>query len=80
MQNNKEITNKYSHEILEIANKLNQLEHGRIYELSGAQMDGYLATNIKQLKEMNTDLLTKIDSGDDSIKDKLSKILGENKT
>lgn len=77
MQSNIEITNKYSHEILDIANKLNQLEKGRIYELSGAQMDGYLSTNIKQLKEMITDLLIKIENGDDSIKDRLTKTLGE---
>ena len=45
-----DITQKYNREILEIKNKLNQLEQGRIYELSRAQMDGYLATNIGQLK------------------------------
>ena len=39
------IQKKYRHEIQNISNKLNQLKQGRIYELSHAQMDRYLATN-----------------------------------
>ena len=54
------ISERYSTELLEIENKLNQLERGRIYELSRAQMDGYLSTNINQLKDMLNDLLGKI--------------------
>ena len=54
------ISERYSAELLEIENKLNQLERGRIYELSRAQMDGYLSTNINQLKDMLNDLLGKI--------------------
>ena len=50
---------------MEIGNKLNQLERGRIYELSGATMDGYLATNIDQLRKMIGELLTKIQEGED---------------
>jgi len=41
-----DITKKYNLEIMDIKNKLNQLEQGRVYELSSAQMDGYLDTNI----------------------------------
>ena len=33
------ISEEYSHELNDIGNKLDQLERGRIYELSGAQMD-----------------------------------------
>lgn len=55
-----EISNRYSNELGDIKNKLNQLERGRIYELSHAQMDGYLATNIKQLETMIDDLINKI--------------------
>jgi len=47
-----DITGKYSREIQNIKNKLQQLEDGRIYEKTGAQMDGYLATNIGQLRKM----------------------------
>ncbi|WP_124066257.1 hypothetical protein [Clostridium sp. E02] len=57
------ITEEYLHELNEISNKLNQLEAGRIYELSRAQMDGYLATNIEQLRKMINELLSKIQSG-----------------
>lgn len=32
-----DVTKKYSHELQDIKNKLNQLEQGRIYELSRAQ-------------------------------------------
>lgn len=55
-----EIPKRYSHELGEIANKLDQLENGRVYELSRATMDGYLATNIKQLRRMIAELLDKI--------------------
>lgn len=34
------ISKEYSHELNEISHKLEQLEKGRVYELSGAQMDG----------------------------------------
>lgn len=46
-----DIIDRYSSEISDIKNKLNQLEKGRIYELTGAKMDGYLSTNIEQLRE-----------------------------
>ena len=55
-----EISKRYSNELGEIKSKLDQLERGRIYELSRAQMDGYLATNIKQLRTMIAYLLEKI--------------------
>lgn len=45
------ISEEYSHELNDIGNKLDQLERGRIYELSGAQMDGYLSTNVSQLRK-----------------------------
>ena len=47
-----DIKEKYGYELNEISNKLNQLETGRIYENGGSKMDGSLATNIKQLREM----------------------------
>ena len=70
-----EISKEYSHELLEIGNKLNQLEKGRIYELSGATMDGYLATNIDQLRKMIGDLLTKIQEGEDGTSTMLADIV-----
>lgn len=57
------IADTYSFELEEIRNKLAQMESGRIYELSGAQMDGYLATNIRQLRKMIAVLLSKIQNG-----------------
>ncbi|MGE7648006.1 hypothetical protein ACQKM1_09400 [Peribacillus frigoritolerans] len=66
------ITKKYSREIQEIGNKLRDLENNRIYELSGAQMDGYLATNALQLKKMLNELLNKIDNQSPSINDDLA--------
>lgn len=67
------ISKEYSHELLKISNKLKQLENGRIYELSGAQMDGYLATNILQLRELLNDLLQKIQYGEEGA----AKMLGD---
>ena len=71
-----EISKKYSHELQEIRNKLDQLEKGRIYELSGATMDGYLATNIDQLKKMIGELLSKIQAGEDGTAERLADIIG----
>ena len=73
-----EISKRYSREVLNISNKLNQLEHDKIYELSHAKMDGYLSTNIRQLKDMINDLLDKIQndkqSEDEEIREKLTEI------
>ncbi|QYK67480.1 hypothetical protein [Paenibacillus sp. S02] len=70
------ITEKYSREIHEIGNKLRDLENGRIYEKTGAQMDGYLTTNIQQLRKMFTELISKIDNQDPSMNEKLAEALG----
>ncbi|MBT2697240.1 hypothetical protein J7E79_07425 [Bacillus sp. ISL-40] len=66
------IRKRYSHEIQEIGNKLSDLENGRIYELTDAKMDGYLATNIIQLRKMISDLLSKIDNQKESVNDEFS--------
>ena len=62
-----EITEKYSCEWNRISEKIRQLEEGRIKELSGLDYDGFLSTNIQQLKNMLADLLDKIQNGKDSI-------------
>lgn len=72
---NYKISEEYSHEINDIKNKLNQLERGRVYELSRAQMDGYLATNIEQLRNMLNDLLNKIQNGSDGTDTELAEIM-----
>ena len=72
---NYKISDEYSHELNEISNKLAQMERGRIYELSGAQMDGYLATNVSQLKEMINDLLNKIQNGREGTATELGNIM-----
>lgn len=69
------ISDAYSHELNEISNKLNQLERGRIYELSRAQMDGYLATNVTQLRKMIAELLHKIQNGEDGTAEELAEIM-----
>lgn len=69
------ISEEYSHEINDIKNKLNQLERGRIYELSRVPMDGYLATNIEQLRDMLNDLLNKIQNGSDGTDTELADIM-----
>ena len=72
---NYKISDEYSHELNDISNKLAQMERGRIYELSGAQMDGYLATNVSQLKEMINDLLNKIQNGREGTATELGNIM-----
>ncbi len=68
-----DVSQRYRHEILDIRNKLQQLEDGRIYEISKAKMDGYLSTNIGLLKKMISELLYKIEYGEDSISEELGK-------
>ena len=70
-----QIADEYSHELCEIKNKLAQLERGRIYEWSGAQMDGYLATNVEQLRKMINELLSKIQNGQDGTATELGEIM-----
>ncbi|ASN71564.1 hypothetical protein 10S8_8 [uncultured Caudovirales phage] len=69
------ISAEYSHELNDIRNKLGQLERGRVYELSGAKMDGYLATNIEELREMINQLLGKIQNGKDGIDAELAEAI-----
>ena len=68
-----DVSDRYSDEILNIKNKLNQLEKGRVYELTGAKMDGYLSTNIEQLRESISDLLYKIEFNKESINERVSR-------
>ena len=75
MEKSVDISDRYSAEILKINNKLNQLEKGRIYELTGAKMDGHLETNIGQLRESIYDLLYKIEYNKESTNEKISKEL-----
>lgn len=72
---NYDISKEYSHELNEINHKLELMERGRVYELSGAQMDGYLATNVSQLREMFSDLLNKIQNGREGTATELGNIM-----
>ena len=58
---------------MNINNKLNQLEKDRIYDLTNAQMDGYLSTNIEQLREMIEDLIYKVEYYGESDNERLRK-------
>ncbi len=66
-----DITGKYKQEILDIKNKLNQLDKGRVYEISDIKTDGYLSTNIEKLRRMIVGLIYKIEYGEDSEVEKL---------
>jgi hypothetical protein len=67
----KGIAKKYSREIGEIAYKLHQLEIGNIYEKTGSRMDGYLATNIQQIRKQLVELLSKIENDTPSINNEI---------
>lgn len=54
------ISERYDCELLEINYTLDKMERGKIYDLTHVPMDGYLETNIKQLRSMINDLLDKI--------------------
>ncbi|WP_412512604.1 hypothetical protein [Bacillus licheniformis] len=78
-ENKPSIFDRYSHEILDIENKLNDLKNNRIYEITGAKMDGYLATNAEQLREKIHKLLLQIDRDAPSFYEKLSEALDNKK-
>lgn len=68
-----DVTGRYHQELLDIKNKLNQLENDRYYEKSGVKTDGYLSTNIQDLRKSIADLIYKIEYGEDSSMEKLQK-------
>lgn len=78
MSNKKiDIKDKYSHELMEFENKLQDLEQSRIYELSGAKMDGYLSTNIKYLREKINGLIKKIEYDIPSTMERISEVINK---
>ncbi|UMZ73030.1 hypothetical protein [Natranaerofaba carboxydovora] len=72
---NRSIKERYSNEITKIENKLNELINGRIYELTKAQMDGYLSTNVSDLRENIYDLLDKIENNKKSINEQIGEAI-----
>lgn len=69
MENNKlpyKIKEKYSYELNEIEYILNQLQAGRVYDLTNVQSDGFISTHIKKLREEFYSLLNKIQNDKDS--------------
>lgn len=62
-----DIKEKYSHEIADIADILQQLKDGRCYELTHVQSDGYISTNVDKLKRELNELFTKIEYGEPSV-------------
>lgn len=70
-----DIENRFSKELNDIRNKLTQLKNGRVYEISRATMDGYLATNIEQLEKMIDELINKIEYGKKSFSEEIKPYL-----
>lgn len=68
-----DIREKYSFELSEIYEKLNQIKEGRVYGIKGAGMDGNLSTNVMQLQEMIVKLLLKIQNGEDGTDEEIAK-------
>lgn len=71
------IKEEYSVELNKIDNRLTQLKKGRVYELSNAQMDGSLYTNIEKLEKDIYGLLYKIQIGKKGFGGEMSEIIGK---
>lgn len=71
---NYSIKEEYDHELLEIQNKLTQIENGRVLELSHANGDGSLSHNVGQLRKMISSLLNKIQNGKDGTDTEIAKL------
>lgn len=70
------IKEKYSIELNNIAERLSNMEKGRIYGINGnlEKGDGSLQYNCDKLRKDISSLLSKIQNGSDSIEDKLDDI------
>jgi hypothetical protein len=68
-----DIKKRYSRELEDIDYILRNLENGRYYENTKAKMDGYLATNIADIRKDLNDLINKIEYNKDSIDEKIGK-------
>lgn len=54
------INERYINELLDIASRLQRLKDGKVYELTNVQSDGFIGTNVDQLKNKIVELLSKI--------------------
>ena len=68
-----DVKDEYSHELNEIGDILRQLKNGRVYEISNAKMDGYLATNVDKLEQKICALLSKIQNGKEGFDAEIAK-------
>lgn len=68
------IRDKDQIEIENIRDLLKDLQAGRIQELTGAESDGALSTNIIKLRKMLNDLIKKIDNQSESLGDEVGRL------
>ena len=54
------INERYINELGDIASRLQRLKDGKVYELTNVQSDGFIGTNVDQLKNKIVELLSKI--------------------
>lgn len=73
----KSVSKRYSRELSEIKNKLNDLKNERIYELTKNRNDGYLRTNIEQLEKLLEKLFLKIDNDALSVDEELREAMNK---
>lgn len=55
-----DLVNKYSLELSEIRNQLQDLKNGKVYEISNVKSDGYISTEVDQLTTNLVKLISKI--------------------
>ena len=72
-----DVRERYCREIGEIEYILKNLEEGRYYEKTSARGDGYLATNITNLRNKLNDLINKVEYNLDSDEDKIVKAFSD---
>ncbi|NFA60837.1 hypothetical protein K8O96_03130 [Clostridium sporogenes] len=72
-----DVKKRYSRELEDIDYILRNLENGRYYKNTKAKMDGYLATNVSDIRKKVDDLINKIEYNKDSIDEQLMKELAK---
>jgi hypothetical protein len=72
-----DITGRYNREIQEIKYIFQDLENGRVYDITRTRGDAYLHTHVANLRKKLNDLITKVEYDKDSIDEDLAAALFE---
>ena len=74
-----ELIERFSFELHDIEDRLQQLKDGRVYEITNLRSDGHISTHAKKLEQMIVQLLLKIEGKSPTISDTLELFFSDKK-